>query len=147
VQRLPVERDDLDVAELRLGLPCPDPGPAARGALAVVRVVDDAGVVEPDLDARALAPGADAVPAARLDRAVVALRDAAPAVLALHAVEALVPLVGAQAEPREVWPLVVEGLGLLFERHPPDEIGHARLERGVGVEVGRILRRERRGER
>ena len=85
VQRLPVERGDLEVAELRLRGPGADAGPSARGSLAVVGVVDDQVVVEPDLDPRPFAAGADAIPAIRFDLPVVTPRDRAPAILPLDA--------------------------------------------------------------
>ena len=78
-------------------------------SLAVVGVVDDQLLVEPELHALAFAPSADAIPAARFDLAVVAPRDAAPPVLAFDAAFEGMADVAPAAEVGPVELLAVQG--------------------------------------
>ena len=109
VQDFSVQRRDFEIAELRLRRPGAHAGAAVGRSLAVVGVVDDQLVVEPELNARPFAAGADAIPAAGFDLAVVAPRDAAPAVLAFDPAFQGMADVAPAAEVGPVELLVVQG--------------------------------------
>ena len=53
----------------------------------------------------------------------------------MHAVETLIPLIGAKVEARERRADMVEGHRLFLQREAGDEVLHARVERGLDIEV------------
>ncbi len=109
MQGLSAKRRDLKVSELRLRLPRAHAGPPADRPPAVVGVVDDQLIVEPDLNTPPFTAGPDAIPAAGLDATVATPSDGGPAALAPDATFELMADVAPTAEVGPVEFPVVQG--------------------------------------